>query len=428
MMTSNWVLVGVLVLGGGEPAPPTAAEFEVRALEAARLQAIRGANQAALEKLYGDDFVGVTASGYEVDKARVLQVLARTDPKVRFTAEELKVRGIGDAALSSGRVVGRAGEAQVVSDFRYLHVWQRRDGRWQLVAGQSTNGPPPLPAYQATAGVARRLPTGSFAFDRARPLAVKDTAAEKQRDGARIREITFAGAEGKPEGATLVAPMAGGRGPAVLFVHWYEPESPDSNRTQFLEEAIELAKGGTTSLLVDTMWSDPEWIPKRKKEDDLPNSIGQVKELSRALDLLVGQKGVDAKRIAYVGHDFGAMFGAVLAGIDRRPSAWALQAGTRSFADWYLLSRRLEGEARQKVVDELASLEPVLYIGAAAPAPVLFQFGDLDPFVSKAAADSFVAATGEPKKAIWYEAGHGLDAKAKADRVGWLKERLGIAP
>ena len=49
-----------------------------------------------------------------------------------------------------------------------------------------------------------------------------------------------------------------------------------------------------------------------------------MKDLRRALDVLLAQPGVDPKRIAYVGHDFGAMYGAVLAGVDRRVSVWAL--------------------------------------------------------------------------------------------------------
>jgi pimeloyl-ACP methyl ester carboxylesterase len=189
---------------------------------------------------------------------------------------------------------------------------------------------------------------------------------------------------------------------------------------------VALAKSGATSLLIDTMWSEAEWFPQRKTSEDYAASIAQVRELARALDLLLAQPGVDPARVAYVGHDFGAMYGALLAGIDRRPSLWAMQAGTSSFADWFLLNQRLEGEARQKIVDELAPLEPVLYIGAAAPAPVLFQFGDVDPYVPKTSADAFVAAAGEPKKVIWYEAGHELDAKARSDRIAWLKEKLRI--
>ena len=35
---------------------------------------------------------------------------------------------------------------------------------------------------------------------------------------------------------------------AILFVHWYEPSSPDSNREEFLEEAKSLARRGVVSL------------------------------------------------------------------------------------------------------------------------------------------------------------------------------------
>jgi len=37
---------------------------------------------------------------------------------------------------------------------------------------------------------------------------------------------------------------------AIAYVHWYEPESRDSNRSQFVEEAKELARAGAVCLLV----------------------------------------------------------------------------------------------------------------------------------------------------------------------------------
>ena len=83
--------------------------------------------------------------------------------------------------------------------------------------------------------------------------------------------------------------------------------------------------------------------------------------------MLLSEPGVDRKRVAYVGHDFGAMYGALLAGVDRRPAAYVMIAGTKSFSDWYLLGRKLEGAARQAVVDELAPLDPTRHIGKAAP-------------------------------------------------------------
>ena len=50
---------------------------------------------------------------------------------------------------------------------------------------------------------------------------------------------------------------------AILFVHWYEPESRDSNRSQFVEEAKELAREGAACLLIETLWSDLDFFIKR---------------------------------------------------------------------------------------------------------------------------------------------------------------------
>jgi hypothetical protein len=49
---------------------------------------------------------------------------------------------------------------------------------------------------------------------------------------------------------------------------------------------------------------------------------------------------------------------------------------------------------------------------------------DVDPYVPTASADAFVAAARDPKTTIWYEAGHELNAKARADRLAWLEEKL----
>ena len=47
---------------------------------------------------------------------------------------------------------------------------------------------------------------------------------------------------------------------AILYVHWYEPESRDSNRSQFVDEAREMARGGAVCLLIETLWSDPDFF------------------------------------------------------------------------------------------------------------------------------------------------------------------------
>jgi dienelactone hydrolase len=256
-----------------------------------------------------------------------------------------------------------------------------------------------------------------FDYDTRRPLDVRAEAKD---------EISFVNAAGKRSSAYLIGPQKPAKGPGILFVHWYEPESKDSNRTQFLSQAQELAHEGATCLLIDTMWSKPDWFPTRKPEDDYANSIQQVQELRRALDVLLSRSTVDPKRVAYVGHDFGAMYGAVLAGVDRRVHAWALEAGTTSFSSWFLLGAKLQGPERQAVVDKLAPLDPVLYIAHAAPSPILFQFGRKDSYVPEPRAQDFIAAAREPKSVLFYDAGHGLNQQAVLDRQAWLRKTLGL--
>jgi dienelactone hydrolase len=266
-------------------------------------------------------------------------------------------------------------------------------------------------------------PKTAFGYDATAPLDVRETGVA-DRDGIKVHDLTFAGAASGRTAAYWVEPAGQGPHPAVLFVHWYEPESADSNRTQFLDQAVTLGRRGAGSLLIETMWSDPAWFRARDVSKDYENSLRQVRDLRRAMDVLLSRPGVDRKRVAYVGHDFGAMYGAVMAGVDPRVTAgYALQAGTTSFADWFLLSSKLQGEARDGFVRQMAVLDPTRYIGAAG-VPVLFQFSTKDFYVPKDKAEAFFAAAREPKKILWYEAGHGLDKQAIADRMAWLESVL----
>ncbi len=257
----------------------------------------------------------------------------------------------------------------------------------------------------------------SFDYNRL-PARVTDSGVE-------VRDIAFSNLRGGATRAYLVRPARKNtKAPGILWVHWYEPESHDSNRSQFLGQALELAHSGAVSLLVETMWSNPDWFDKRNRDDDYQASVDTVKDLRRALDILLAQPGVDPARVAYVGHDFGAMYGALLASADRRVSAWALQAGTASFSDWFLLGAKLSEPARQAVIDRLAPLDPLRHIAHASP--LFLQFGTKDPYVPKARADALYQAAKDPKQVKFYEAGHALNAQAVADRQQWLRERLAL--
>ncbi|MFC2105054.1 alpha/beta hydrolase family protein [Candidatus Bipolaricaulota bacterium] len=246
----------------------------------------------------------------------------------------------------------------------------------------------------------------------------------REQDGVTESDLTFLVTPDQMRAASLVRPAGDGPFPVILYVHWYETHACDSNRTQFLEEAKAMAAKGIMSLLVETMWSDREWFLKRTQADDYDSSIKQIVELRRAMDLLLSQPGADLSRFAYVGHDFGAMYGVSAGSIDLRPTCYVLMAGTPRLPDWFLYYPKLEGDDRGAFVQQMAPLDPIERVGQLSPAPILFQFGKNDPHVPTAQAEDFFEAASEPKELRWYDAGHGLSEQASAERVAWLLAQL----
>jgi dienelactone hydrolase len=283
-----------------------------------------------------------------------------------------------------------------------------------------------LTAMAGGAALPAQDPASMFAYDRRRAADLA-AAGSEVRGAAVVTDLSYRTLTGTRRAAYLVTPSgaAAGPHPAILFAHWYEPPNPTSSRKEFLPDALELAAEGVISLLVDTMWSDPDWFTSRDPENDLGHSIEQVKELRRALDILVSRPGVDPSRVFYVGHDFGAMYGALLAGVDaQRLRGFVFMAGTRSFSDWFLLWPKRDEAARADVIRRLAPLDPTRHLAATGKLPVLFQFATRDRFVTKAAADALAASATGPKDVRWYDAEHALDAAATRDRVAWLRARL----
>jgi dienelactone hydrolase len=226
--------------------------------------------------------------------------------------------------------------------------------------------------------------------------------------------------------AELYQPEGDGSYPAILYVHWYEPESLSSHRSQFEEEAKELAKSGAVCISIETLWSDRDFFLKRTQEEDAQNSIEEVVNIRRAMDLLLSEPKVDSKRFAYVGHDFGGMYGVLAGSLDQRPTHYVVMAATPRFPDWYLYLPKLEGETREAFIRTMSEIDPIVHVPNLAPAEVFFQFATDDFHVPKERAEDFFSAAKDPKEMKWYEAGHGLNEDATRDRKSWLKEKLGL--
>jgi dienelactone hydrolase len=251
-----------------------------------------------------------------------------------------------------------------------------------------------------------------------------------------VFDVTYASPRQGRVTAFLVVPPGKGPFAAILLGHW-----GGGNRTEFLSEAELYAQVGAVSLLIDYPWTRPApWrrsIPNLDKPE-LDNEIQSqaVVDLRRGLDLLLARPDVDPKRVAYVGHSFGAQWGAILSAVDKRMKTSILVGGTPTTADlWHHDdpdSVEFLKTNRERVEKYLAATRPlnaINFIGRAAPIPLLFQFAWFEQNFSREAMDRYYAAASEPKEVKWYDTGHDLnDLQALLDRASWLEKQIGLQP
>src|ERR1700730_672321 len=266
-----------------------------------------------------------------------------------------------------------------------------------------------------------------FKYDYSKNFDLKNKAPET-RENVVIEDIDYASVQNRHPRikAYLVRPNGQGPFAGVVFFHWLGEKKSD--RTEFLDEAVELARRGTVSLLIQGFF--PWTEAPTEGTADRQKVIDQTIEVRRAIDLLLLQPDVDANRIGFVGHDYGAMFGAITAGLEHRAKAYVLIAGTGSFADWslkYWPKTAKNGE--QAYREAVSPLAPMDFVKAAAPASLLFQFSNKDKYIPHADADSFFQAASEPKTIKWYDTDHQLGTnKVSHDRLDWLSQQLSLSP
>jgi len=126
-------------------APDQAAEGA--ALEAQALawdKAIVAKDAAAIAANMAEDFWQIRSDGALIDKAAFLRNILAPELVIEpYAVEDQEVRFFGDAALLSGHshMKGSYQGVPFATHYRYIDVYARRGGRWQVVSVQITTIP-----------------------------------------------------------------------------------------------------------------------------------------------------------------------------------------------------------------------------------------------------------------------------------------------
>ena len=264
--------------------------------------------------------------------------------------------------------------------------------------------------------------TAEELFDERTPVAeLHLTERSRQpRDRAVIRDVTYIGANGQLVPAFIVAPAGGTVRAGVLFLHWLGDDF--SSRDEFVDEAVELAGHGVESMLITQHFP---WSERPLDVDHDRVAIGlQVRTIRRALTLLSAEVG--PRKLALVGHDYGAMYGILTASVDHRLSALAGMAPDSTWVNWFVTSFHVVPEADEAgYTQAMADLDPVTRI-SRVDAPILLQFGTTDVYVSDQVVHVLANAAPGGTLLHRYRAGHRLDSQARSDRESWVLDKLGM--
>lgn len=262
-----------------------------------------------------------------------------------------------------------------------------------------------------------------FDYDKALSLELEEHGTQTN-NGVSVLDLSYASPTHGRLKAFWVTPFGDEQVASVLFVH-----PGPGNRSNFLEEAKLLAKRGAASLLVEAPWSAPDvWGPTMGEPNHDKEEFRHLAiDLRRAVDVIETRPNVDTKRLGYIGHSYGALFGGILSGVEKRLKAFVLMVGVGSFSDVAAANiPSLKGQALDAYHQVVDLVDPIHYVAHAAPAPLFFQLAKQDDF-ARDKIEGYAESGSEPKLVKWYEADHySINDVGREDRIKWLTEQFGL--
>lgn len=141
-LLKRWIALGgaVLALGLAWEVAKADALQEIERVEDQRYDAMIRGDWHAFADMLADEFLYHQPSGRVSDKKAYVAYASSGEIKIKKAERyDVRIRLYGDVATAMGSTrldIEQKGEPRKV-DLRYLNVWVKRDGRWQLAARQS---------------------------------------------------------------------------------------------------------------------------------------------------------------------------------------------------------------------------------------------------------------------------------------------------
>jgi ketosteroid isomerase-like protein len=111
------------------------------------LAAVPRDDRQVYEDFFADDVIYTRSAGVTIDKAEIIKNIGHRDPNapaMTFEADNITVHPYGDMAVVNFRLVihSQSKDKTETTYNRNTGTFLKRDGKWQVVAWQSTKAPP----------------------------------------------------------------------------------------------------------------------------------------------------------------------------------------------------------------------------------------------------------------------------------------------
>jgi dienelactone hydrolase len=265
---------------------------------------------------------------------------------------------------------------------------------------------------------------GPFAYDSAQPLRFADRGRVNTRYPIAIHDVSYTAGRDRIAAFLVLPPSGGKRLPAVIYVH-----GSGGDRKQLVVPATWLASRHAVGLVITapsaTATAPAGGLPKAELRRQARLEERDVIAVRRGIDLLRRRPDVDPSRIGYVGWSAGARTGAIVAGVEPRLRTVVLMSGGATPISSY--AARAPTSLRPAIRRYLGTVDPLGYVPRATGSALLLQDGRRDQIVPRSALDALARAAPKGTTVRWYDADHGLNAKAYHDQLVWLARKLKLS-